>query len=146
MYGSLLPSYQVKIKHNLKSGERVLEKYQCAFSNKILVQGLLYTSTEALYFYSNVNDLKVTMFFNWSDESSTRLRIPFESISKIERLKNALIFDNSIGIWLKGNENNKEPCIFLTSFIKRDECFELSVKQWLHFQDTNRSSLTRIES
>ena len=77
----------------------------------------MFTSTEALYFYSNVNDLKVTMFFNWSDESSTRLRIPFENISRIEKLMNALIFDNSIGVWLKGNEKNEKPCIFLTSFI-----------------------------
>ena len=65
-------------------------------------------------------------------------------ISKIEKLKNVLIFDNSIGVWLVGKEQNEEPCIFLTSFLERDACYDLTVKQWQRFLDNKNKSLTRI--
>ena len=86
------------------------------------------------------------MFFNWSAESSTRLRIPFEEISKIEKLYNAFIFDNSIGIWLKGKEKNKDPCIFLTSFLQRDDCYDLTVNHCLSFKDRSEMGVNFEES
>jgi hypothetical protein len=49
-------NYRFNIRHNLENGEKILERFACAIKQKILVQGYLFISTEALYFFSYWND------------------------------------------------------------------------------------------
>lgn len=59
---------------------------------KILVQGKLYVSNQALYFHSMFNDKLLII------GSSTKMKVPLSNIKDIVKSKNALIFDNSIDI------------------------------------------------
>ena len=54
-------------------GEQVLETFNCAFSSNILLQGHIYITARALYFYSSFN--KDKLFGH-----GTKMRIPFAAI------------------------------------------------------------------
>ena len=84
----------------------------------ILIQGHLYVSTEALYFHSRWND-KFLIFGN-----ETKIKIPLKNIKDVTKAKNAMIFDNSIQVkQYSGSEH------FITSFLNRDQCYKLILKQ-----------------
>ena len=92
----------------IDSGEKVLDDYSCALSDKILLQGKIFITNKKIVFYSWFNNS--TLF------GKTILEIPLTDIIFIDK-KYTLIFDNSI--ILKTNKTE----IFLTSFIQRDKCF-----------------------
>ena len=94
-------NYRYNIKHNLDNGEKILERFNCAIKQKILVQGYLYISTEALYFFSYWNDQNASKFFSYGIQRCTRIKILFTDIEKIEKAANAFIFDNSIKITVR---------------------------------------------
>jgi hypothetical protein len=103
--------------NNIEDGELILDEYNCAVQKKVLLQGRLFISNEALYFYSMFNNS--TIFFG----QETKIKINYSEIGDIKKAKNAKIFHNSILIKLKvGIE------LFLTSFLSRDECFRLILK------------------
>lgn len=70
--------------------------------------------------------------FNYSTfifGQETKIKINYSEIGDIKKAKNAKIFHNSIVIKLRvGME------LFLTSFLSRDECFRLILKQLKKFK------------
>ena len=85
---------KMKLGHNIENGEIILDEFRCAIQLKILIQGMLYVSSEALYFHSYFNDSLI--FFG----KHTKMKVPLTDIKTIQKAKNAKIFDNSIKIRL----------------------------------------------
>ena len=122
--------------NNIESGERILDEYACAMDMKVLVQGKLYVSNQALYFHSLWND-KFIIFGN-----STKIKVPLSNVKDVNKAKNAKIFDNSIIIKLYSGSD-----IFITSFLSRDECYKLILKQMkAHKQREGRNLLIQQDS
>lgn len=94
--------------------EKVIDEFTCAAELRILIQGKLFVSNEAIYFYSSCNDK--FLFFG----KSTKVKIMLSDIRGIKVAKNIGIFDNSILIKLEHDYQ-----LFLTSFISRDKCYFL---------------------
>ena len=65
---------KLKKGNNLGEGEIIIEKYSCAANLKILIQGKLFVSNQALYFHSYLNDKQ--LFFG----KHTKLKLPYEDI------------------------------------------------------------------
>lgn len=112
--------------NNLENGEIILESYRCAAQLKILVQGKIIVSSQALYFHSYLNDKLI--FFG----KNTKLKLPFSNIKQISKRKFAKIFDNAISVRL-----NNDYKLVLTSFVSRDACFELMYQAWAIFKGMN---------
>jgi hypothetical protein len=91
--------------------EKVLENYNCAYTNRILLQGKLYITSKKIVFYSWFNNQ--TLF------GTTKLIIPKEDIVKIEKKTHLKFFDNSIQI------TTKKSKLFFTSFVSRDTCYNI---------------------
>lgn len=72
-------------------------------------------------------------FNSQSFVGNTALSIPYKDILKIEKRKNAVVFDNSIAIvTLKGE-------LFFTSYVARDACFTLLSYLISKCNDPNKS-------
>jgi hypothetical protein len=120
----------------LLEGEKCIGNYSCAVSLKILIQGRLYVTTKRLCFHSYFNDK--TIF-----GKETKIAIPFSNIKRMEKKSNVFVFPNSISVVTK---EGKE--IFITSFVYRDQAYEVMHKQ-LEFTnggvlDSRRSSEEQI--
>ena len=98
---------------SLDEGEKVIDTFACALSQKILLQGRMYITHKKLFFHSYFNPKTVI-------GKETKFLIPFSDILKIEKKVNALVFDNSIQITTK---DGKE--IFFASFVYRDIAFDV---------------------
>ncbi len=107
----LIPSTRQKYEDIffIDCGEKVLDDFSCALSDKILLQGQIFLTNKKIVFYSWFNNS--TLF------GKTILEIPLSDIVLIDKRYN-LIFDNSIFIRTNTTE------LFLTSFIQRDKCFK----------------------
>jgi septin family protein len=103
--------------NQIAEGEKIKDDFSAAIQMKILVQGKLYVSTNALYFNSMFND--GTLFIG----NNTKIKVPLVDIKNIAKKTNAVIFDNSIEIKLKNGST-----IFITSFLNRNECYRLILK------------------
>jgi hypothetical protein len=97
----------------LLEDETCLQSYACAISMKILIQGRLYVTNKRLCFHSYFNDK--TIF-----GKETKILIPLDNISRVEKKTNVMVFDNSISIFTK-----QEREIFITSFMTRDHAYDL---------------------
>lgn len=73
-------------------------------------------SNKALYFYSYFNDSTLL-------GGETKIRINYSEITEIRKAALAGFFDNSIKLKLGDLK------LFMTSFISRDECYSLILKQ-----------------
>ena len=102
----------------LGNGEAVLENYCCAVQMSILLQGMLYVTEKAVYFFSPFN--KKTIFGH-----GTKIRIPYEAINILKKESTLLIFKNAIRFIL----NSREEITF-TSFVSRDTCYSLILRQF----------------
>ena len=118
--------------HNLFMDEIMIRKYNCALYGKILLQGQAYVSNQAIYFYSVFNDRNLLRF---GRGKATKLRIAYTDMTGIEKAYNAKIFDNSIRIITKGGKK-----VFLTSFINRNNCFNLMLAFKKQCEINKRSS------
>jgi hypothetical protein len=61
----------------LENGEVIIQKFDCALKMKILIQGHMFVSSEAVYFFSYFNDKNL---FKHSKEYYTRLRVAHTDI------------------------------------------------------------------
>jgi len=95
----------------VKETDEPISNFNCAFSHKILLQGKMYIFKNTVGFHSYFN--------SQSFVGDTALSIPFADIIRIEKRKNALIFDNSLAIITSKGE------LFFTSYVARDACFKL---------------------
>ena len=97
-------------------GDVVLENYCCAARMNILVQGMLYVTEKAVYFYSPFNHK--TIFGH-----GTKMKIPYSSIRLIKKESTLLIFPNAIRFVLNTREE-----IGFSSFVSRDTCYSLILR------------------
>jgi hypothetical protein len=119
--------YRTNILHNIPNGEIILNSYSCAFKNVILLQGFLFVSTEAVYFFSYFDDYDIASFFSFGRKDVTKIRIELSDIELVFKSKNDFIslFDNSVSFVLK---SNPEEELFFTSFLDRNGAFDLIIK------------------
>ena len=102
----------------MDDSEVVLENYCCAARMKILLQGMLYVTEKAVYFYSPFNNK--TIFGH-----GTKIKIPYDSMTLIKKESTLLIFPNAIRFVLKTREE-----IVFASFVSRDTCYSLVLRQF----------------
>ena len=103
---------------DLGEDEAVLENYCCAARMNILLQGIAYVTEKAVYFYSPFNNK--TIFGH-----GTKIKIPYSSIRLIKKENTLVIFPNAIRFVLNTHEE-----IVLASFISRDTCYSLILRQF----------------
>ena len=102
----------------MEEKEIVLESYCCAARMKILLQGMLYLTEKAVYFYSPFNNK--TIFGH-----GTKIKMPYESIRLVKKESTLLIFPNAVRFVLKSREE-----IVFASFVSRDTCYSLILRQF----------------
>ena len=105
-----------------------MESYSCAASIRILLQGMLYVTNKSIYFYSPFNNKTVL-------GHGTKIKISYGSIKKIKKETKLLVFPNSIRFSLNSGEE-----LLFTSFISRDTCYQLILKQCADVQYQKRMS------
>lgn len=109
----------IRKKFELESeDEAVLENYCCAARMNILLQGMLYVTEKAAYFYSPFNDKSIF-------GHGTKIKIPYASIRLVKKESTLLIFPNAIRFVMKSHEE-----IVLASFVSRDTCYSLILRQF----------------
>lgn len=96
----------------LPSEEVLLQDFNCAFQESILLQGHMYLFAHHICFYSNIFGFE------------TKKVIPFNEITSVKRAKTAGIFPNAIEIIAGGKK------YFFASFLSRDEAFKLIIDGW----------------
>ncbi|KAI9312932.1 GRAM domain-containing protein [Dichotomocladium elegans] len=90
----------------------LIEDFGCALQKEILLQGRVYISEQHICFNANI--------FGWI----TNLVVAFSDIIEIEKKTTALFIPNAIQI---STEQSKH---FLTSFLSRDQAYDLIVDVW----------------
>lgn len=68
--GSGLTSLIESTGNNIENGEKIIDLFSCAIRMKILIQGKLYVSDQALYFHSPFTDSII--FFS----KETKIKVP----------------------------------------------------------------------
>ncbi|KAL9429893.1 hypothetical protein AB3S75_025310 [Citrus x aurantiifolia] len=97
----------------LPSEEVLVQDFNCAFQESILLQGHMYLFVHFICFYSNIFGFE------------TKKIIPFYEVTAVRRAKTAGIFPNAIEIFAAGKK------YFFASFLSRDEAFKLINDGWL---------------
>ncbi|XP_022974234.1 protein VASCULAR ASSOCIATED DEATH 1, chloroplastic isoform X2 [Cucurbita maxima] len=109
---ALLRSEEYRQLFRLPPDEVLIEDFNCAFQENILIQGHMYLFVHYICFYSNIFGFE------------TKKIIPLQEITALRRAKTAGIFPNAIEI-LVG-----EKKFFFASFLSRDEAFNLINDGW----------------
>ncbi|KAF2560063.1 hypothetical protein F2Q68_00012669 [Brassica cretica] len=99
----------------LPADEVLVQDFNCACQESILLQGHMYLFIHYICFYSNI--------FGYE----TKKIIPFADISCVKRAKTAGIFPNAIEILAGGKK------YFFASFLSRDEAFKLIHDGWVEY-------------
>ncbi|KHN05363.1 GRAM domain-containing protein 1C [Glycine soja] len=90
----------------------LIEDFNCALQENLLIQGHMYLFVNFICFYSNI--------FGYE----TKKIIPFPEVTSVRRAKTAGLFPNAIEI-LAGNKK-----YFFASFLSRDEAFRIINEGW----------------
>ncbi|CAN8296007.1 unnamed protein product [Cochlearia groenlandica] len=99
----------------LPAEEVLIQDFNCACQESILLQGHMYLFIHYICFYSNI--------FGYE----TKKVIPFSDISCVKRAKTAGIFPNAIEVSAGGKK------YFFASFLSRDEAFKLIHDGWMEY-------------
>ena len=94
----------------LEKGENILDNFNCALKDKILLQGKIFITNKKIWFRSFFNS---TTFFG-----KTTIMIPLSDIVSIEK-KYYLALDNSIEV------KTEKVSYFFTNYLSRDNCYNL---------------------
>ncbi|KAM1140386.1 hypothetical protein ACFX19_041163 [Malus domestica] len=97
--------------------EVLIEDFNCAFQENILIQGHMYLFVHYICFYSNIFGFE------------TKKIIPFQEVTSVRRAKTAGIFPNAIEIFAGSKK------YFFASFLSRDEALKIINDGWLQFVD-----------
>ncbi|KAG6597008.1 protein VASCULAR ASSOCIATED DEATH 1, chloroplastic isoform X1 [Cucurbita moschata] len=109
---ALLRSEEYRQLFRLPPDEVLIEDFNCAFQENILIQGHMYLFVHYICFYSNIFGFE------------TKKIIPLQEITALRRAKTAGIFPNAIEIIVG------EKKFFFASFLSRDEAFNLINDGW----------------
>jgi hypothetical protein len=80
--------------NDIENGEIIQDTFSCAIQLRILIQGKLFISNKAIYFYSYFNDQKLIF------GKETKIKINYSEIKEIRKAKYAKWFPNSITVTL----------------------------------------------
>ncbi|XP_010544358.1 PREDICTED: protein VASCULAR ASSOCIATED DEATH 1, chloroplastic isoform X2 [Tarenaya hassleriana] len=105
----------------LPAEEVLVQDFNCACQESILLQGHMYLFVRYICFYSNIFGFE------------TKKVIPFEEVTCVKRAKTAGIFPNAIEI-VAG-----EKKYFFASFLSRDEAFKLIHDLWLDHGNASKA-------
>ena len=94
----------------LEKGENIIDNFNCALKDKILLQGKFFITNKRIWFRSLFNTS--TLF------GKTTIMIPLSDIVSIEK-KPYLALDNSIEV------KTEKVSYFFTNYLSRDNCFNL---------------------
>ncbi|RDX73891.1 Protein VASCULAR ASSOCIATED DEATH 1, chloroplastic, partial [Mucuna pruriens] len=109
----VLKSEEYRQLFRLPPEEVLIEDFNCALQENILIQGHMYLFVNFICFYSNIFGFE------------TKRIIPFPEVTAVRRAKTAGLFPNAIEI-LAGNRKH-----FFASFLSRDEAFKIINDGWL---------------
>ncbi|KAH9610061.1 hypothetical protein KSS87_003354 [Heliosperma pusillum] len=112
----------------LPSEEVLVQDFNCALQENILLQGHMYLFDHYICFYSNI--------FGFESKKI----IPFEDVTTVRRAKTAGIFPNAIEIVAAGKKH------FFASFLSRDEAFKLIVDGWAQSGNAPKEILDQLDS
>ncbi|XP_048232217.1 protein VASCULAR ASSOCIATED DEATH 1, chloroplastic isoform X1 [Ricinus communis] len=113
--------------------EAIVQDFNCAFQESILLQGHMYLFSHYICFYSNIFGFE------------TKKVIPFIEVSSVKRAKTAGIFPNAIEIFA-GERKLLIWQYFFASFLSRDEAFKLINDGWLQCVNGARAITEEQES
>ncbi|CAO2834769.1 unnamed protein product [Amaranthus hypochondriacus] len=123
-----LKSEEYRQLFRLPSEEVLLQDFNCALQENILLQGHMYLFEHYICFYSNIFGFE------------TKKIIPFQEVTSVRRAKTAGIFPNAIEIVAAGKKH------FFASFLSRDEAFKLIADGWSQQGNGSEEMLDRQDS
>ncbi|XP_077235317.1 protein VASCULAR ASSOCIATED DEATH 1, chloroplastic-like isoform X2 [Tasmannia lanceolata] len=123
-----LKSEEYRLLFHLPPEEVLVQDFNCAFQENILLQGHMYLFVHHVCFYSNIFGFE------------TKKTIPFHEVTCVRKAKTAGIFPNAIEIVSGGKK------YFFASFLSRDEAYRLIVDGWSQHSTSDKALLDRQES
>ncbi|XP_012567245.1 protein VASCULAR ASSOCIATED DEATH 1, chloroplastic isoform X2 [Cicer arietinum] len=124
----VLKSEEYRQLFRLPQEEVLIEDFNCALQENILIQGHMYLFVNFICFYSNIFGFE------------TKRIIPLPEITGVRRAKTAGIFPNAIEI-ISGSKKH-----FFASFLSRDEAFKIINDGWLRQGNDARAIMEQQES
>ncbi|KAJ0961861.1 hypothetical protein J5N97_029689 [Dioscorea zingiberensis] len=113
-------SEEYRLLFRLPADEVLLQDFNCALQENILLQGHMYLFIHHICFYSNIFGFE------------TKKTILFHEVTCVRKAKTAGIFPNAIEILAGGKKH------FFGSFLSRDEAYKLIMEGWSqHNNDAN---------
>lgn len=116
-------SEEYRLLFRLPPDEVLVQDFNCALQENILLQGHMYLFVHHICFYSNIFGFE------------TKKTIPFHEVTCVRKAKTAAIFPNAIEIAAAGKKH------FFGSFLSRDEAYRLIVDGWAQHVGDARSTL-----
>ncbi|CAN6199059.1 unnamed protein product [Urochloa humidicola] len=121
-------SEEYRLLFRLPPDEVLMQDFNCALQENILLQGHMYLFLHHICFYSNI--------FGYE----TKKTIPLQEVTDVRKAKTAAIFPNAIEI-VAGTKRH-----FFGSFLSRDEAFRIIVDGWEQHVTDARLLLERQET
>ncbi|CAL8121473.1 unnamed protein product [Prunus armeniaca] len=123
-----LKSEEYRQLFRLPPDEALIEDFNCAFQENILIQGHMYLFIHYICFYSNI--------FGYE----TKKIIPLQEVTSVKRAKTAGIFPNAIEIFAGAKK------YFFASFLSRDEAFRIINDGWAQYVDGGKANTEQQDS
>lgn len=120
-------SEEYRLLFRLPADEVLVQDFNCAFQENILLQGHMYLFVHHVCFYSNIFGFE------------TKKTIPFHEVSCVRKAKTAGIFPNAIDIVAGGKK------YFFGSFLSRDEAYRLIIDGWAQHSSGDKTFLDCAE-
>ncbi|RLN35335.1 protein VASCULAR ASSOCIATED DEATH 1, chloroplastic [Panicum miliaceum] len=121
-------SEEYRLLFRLPPDEVLVQDFNCALQENILLQGHMYLFLHHICFYSNI--------FGYE----TKKTIPLQEVTDVRKAKTAAIFPNAIEI-VAGSKRH-----FFGSFLSRDEAYRIIVDGWERHVSDARLLLERQET
>ncbi|XP_010238210.1 protein VASCULAR ASSOCIATED DEATH 1, chloroplastic [Brachypodium distachyon] len=121
-------SEEYRLMFRLPPDEVLVQDFNCALQENILLQGHMYLFLHHICFYSNI--------FGYE----TKKTIPLQDVTDIRKAKTAAIFPNAVEI-VAGTKRH-----FFGSFLARDEAYRIIVDAWEHHVSDTRLLLERQDA
>ncbi|KAL5658963.1 hypothetical protein ACJX0J_032126, partial [Zea mays] len=121
-------SEEYRLLFRLPPDEVLVQDFNCAVQENILLQGHMYLFLHHICFYSNI--------FGYE----TKKTIPLQEVTDVRKAKTAAIFHNAIEI-VAGSRRH-----FFGSFLSRDEAYRIIVDGWEQHVSDARLLLERQET
>ncbi|KAJ7950773.1 GRAM domain family protein, putative isoform 1 [Quillaja saponaria] len=125
---SVLRSEEYRQLFRLPTDEVLIEDFNCAFQENILIQGHMYLFVHFICFYSNIFGFE------------TKKIIPFNEVTSVKKAKTAGIFPNAIEV-VAGSRK-----YLFASFLSRDEALKIINDGWSQHGNSAKAIVEQQES